>query len=285
MSIRNVSDTARWVAWYRAEESDRPDALFRDPFARRLSGERGAEIIRTLPGARGLGWVMTVRTCVFDELILRAIRADGVDTVLNLACGFDARPYRLALPSALRWIEVDLPPLIEEKRSALAGEHAVCRLESVALDLADPAGRADLFRRVGSGSRRILVLTEGLLAYLEPEAVLDLARALHTEPTFTQWITDLASPFILKQAIRRTSAHLAAANAAFRFAPEEGEEFFRPAGWVPVEFRLTSEEAQRLGREMRLAWLWRLIFRFMSPKRRAAVARRYRAGVVLLRRE
>jgi O-methyltransferase involved in polyketide biosynthesis len=31
--IRNVSDTARWVAVYRARETERPDAHFRDPFA------------------------------------------------------------------------------------------------------------------------------------------------------------------------------------------------------------------------------------------------------------
>jgi hypothetical protein len=28
MLVRNVSDTARWVAMYRAMESDRPDASF-----------------------------------------------------------------------------------------------------------------------------------------------------------------------------------------------------------------------------------------------------------------
>jgi O-methyltransferase involved in polyketide biosynthesis len=38
--IRNVSDTALWVATYRALESERPDALFNDPFARRLAGVR-----------------------------------------------------------------------------------------------------------------------------------------------------------------------------------------------------------------------------------------------------
>jgi len=34
--IRNISDTARWAGVFRARENDRPDALFRDPFARRL---------------------------------------------------------------------------------------------------------------------------------------------------------------------------------------------------------------------------------------------------------
>jgi O-methyltransferase involved in polyketide biosynthesis len=46
MPIGNVSDTARWVAVYRAMETARPDAIFRDPFAERLAGERGLEIVR-----------------------------------------------------------------------------------------------------------------------------------------------------------------------------------------------------------------------------------------------
>ncbi len=42
-AIRNVSDTALWVAMYRAMESERADALFYDPYARVLAGERGEE--------------------------------------------------------------------------------------------------------------------------------------------------------------------------------------------------------------------------------------------------
>ena len=42
--IRNISDTARWVAVFRARETERPDAAFRDPFARRLAGDRGEQM-------------------------------------------------------------------------------------------------------------------------------------------------------------------------------------------------------------------------------------------------
>jgi O-methyltransferase involved in polyketide biosynthesis len=42
--VRDISDTALWVAYYRAQETDRPDALFHDPFARALAGERGQKI-------------------------------------------------------------------------------------------------------------------------------------------------------------------------------------------------------------------------------------------------
>jgi len=86
--IRNVSDTARWVAAFRAQETARANALFRDPMAARLAGERGAEI------ARRLGrhpWAFVARTLVLDRLILRVI-AEGADTVLNLAAGLTRGP-------------------------------------------------------------------------------------------------------------------------------------------------------------------------------------------------
>src|SRR3989449_11472354 len=106
--ITHVSDTARWVALYRAMESERPDALFHDQFARRLAGPQGEEIMRRLPRAREFAWPMIVRTAVMDELILRAIERDGIDTVVNLAAGLDTRPYRLPLSTLLRCGEAEL---------------------------------------------------------------------------------------------------------------------------------------------------------------------------------
>ena len=79
--VSHISDTARWVAMYRALESERPDALFRDPHARRLAGPQGEAILRHLPGARKFAWPMIVRTAVMDEIIVRAVQRDGVDTV------------------------------------------------------------------------------------------------------------------------------------------------------------------------------------------------------------
>ena len=103
--IRNVSDTALWVAIYRAMESERADALFQDPYARRLGGVRGAEIVASMPGGKATSWPMVVRTAVMDEIVMRCVQ-QGAATVLNLAAGLDARPYRLRLPPSLRWIHV-----------------------------------------------------------------------------------------------------------------------------------------------------------------------------------
>src|SRR5262249_27507313 len=227
-TIENISDTALWVAVYRAMESERPDAHFHDPYARLLAGDKGEEIVEKMPWAKSSAWAMIVRTCVFDELILKVIQRDDVDTILNLAAGLDTRPYRLALPPTLRWIEVDLPGISDYKEAKLADQKPVCELERVRLDLSDAAGRDALFSRVDADAKKTLVLTEGLLVYLPEPAVIGLAKDLASRKTFQYWLIDIASPVLLKWLNQRFGKTLAAAGVRMQFAPPEGADFFAP---------------------------------------------------------
>src|SRR5205085_9401055 len=127
-ALRNISDTAIWAALYRAGEMDRADALFRDPFARRLTGERGARIAADMRDQEKHAWAWVARTYSFDRFIERQI-ALGTDLVINLAAGLDARPYRMELPPELRWVEVDLPDLVAYKERILQQDRPRCRLE------------------------------------------------------------------------------------------------------------------------------------------------------------
>ncbi len=268
--IQSISDTARWVAVYRAMESERPDALFRDPWARRLAGEPGEAMVREMPHGLRSAWAMIVRTQVLDEMILRAVR-EGADTVLNLAAGLDTRPYRLPLPPALRWIEVDLPGLLAHKEAELAGERRDCSLERVPLDLADAHARRAFFRRVRAGSKKTLVVSEGLLVYLEREAVASLAADLQAQPVFRTWLFDLVSPWLLRRVQRSWGRTLAEGGVAMRFAPPEGTGFFEPYGWAAAEVRSMLEEGGRLGRAVPMSPLVRLIARLMTRRQREAL--------------
>jgi len=280
--ITHVSDTARWVAIYRAMESERTDALFRDPFARRLAGPRGEEIVRAMPRGRAMAWPMVVRTAVMDEIIVRAVERDGVHTVVNLAAGLDTRPYRLPVPGALRWIEADFPDLLAFKKQQLAGEKPRCQLERVAIDLTDGERRRAFFRdAVSRGGGGTMVVAEGLLVYLAPEDVGTLADDLHAAG-FGRWLIDLGSPGLLKMLSKSWGRKLEEGNAPFRFAPAEGTEFFRPHGWLEAEYRSTWTEALRLKRTMPLAWLWNL-FAKLSPKKKREEFKRF-SGIVLLQR-
>ena len=283
--ISSVSDTARWVAMYRAMESERPDALFHDPYARRLAGPSGEQILAGMPQGRRWAWPMIVRTAVMDEIIMRLVTTEGVDTVLNMAAGLDARPYRLDLPATLTWIDADLEGILSYKETELRGERARCRVEFVRIDLTDVAARRALFQRVGGGgaSRRTLVIAEGLLVYLKPEDVSSLARDLAAQPAFRWWLIDLGSPALLEFLKRTWGNQLRSGNAPMLFAPEEGTAFFAPAGWAEAEYRGILDEALRLERAPKMAWLWRVLALFASKKRREQYKRF--SGVVLLKKD
>jgi methyltransferase (TIGR00027 family) len=272
MTVENVSDTARWVAVYRAMETERPDALFKDPYAKRLAGEQGEAIVNGIKRGRQMAWAMITRTQVFDEFILGAIR-DGADTIVNLAAGLDARPWRMELPPTLRWIDVDLPGILNYKTDMMKGETPRCRYEAVTTDLTDRAARQALFQRIGGESKRVLVVTEGLLIYLSEEQVAALADDLHAAPSFTWWTIDLASPMLLKMMDRWLKSPTLKQNAPFKFGPEASTEFFRPHGWRVKEWRSSMDEATRIDREMPMMWMVRIMRLFSSAKRKEAMRR------------
>jgi methyltransferase (TIGR00027 family) len=280
--IEHISDTARWVAYYRAMETARPDAIFKDPFADRLAGQRGAAIVDTVKSGRRMAWAMIVRTALFDEIILDRVRNGQVDQVVNLAAGLDARPWRMALPPSLRWVDVDLPGILDYKLDLLRNETPVCQYEAVRLDLREPDKRQALFSQLGTRSQRTLVATEGLIIYLTAEQVGALASDLHAQPSFRWWLIDLAAPKLLQMMQRTWGKSVQQGNAPFQFAPAEGTKFFERYGWREQQFRSTMDEARRLEREMSMMWLWRILGKLQSRATREQY-RRF-SGTVLLER-
>jgi methyltransferase (TIGR00027 family) len=254
--ISNVSDTARWVAVYRARESARPDALFHDPFAQLLAGERGQAIAAFMPRQARNGWPMIARTKLMDDLILAAIE-QGCDCVVNMAAGFDTRPYRLEIPSSLRWIEADLPALTEEKEQLLNDANPRCQLRRIKVDLADSSARVAMLKEAVGPSTAVLVITEGLLVYLDEAQVRSLAMDLRNQTGIRWWILDLASPALLEMMKKSMGPQLA--NAPMKFGPVNGVAFFETLGWRATHVQSVLRAAARF---RRLPWTMKL-FRFL----------------------
>jgi len=277
--IRDISDTARWVAVYRARESERPDAVFTDPFARALAGARGEQIAHAIPFGDQNAWAFIARTYAFDRFVEQAV-AGGADLVINLAAGLDARPYRMALPASLRWVEVDLPEILDYKTEVLASHTPRCGLERIPLDLSNADARRGLFNRLGRTATRALVLAEGLLIYLMADEVCALGLDIAGATSVTHWIVDIASPGLLKMMREQTGAVVAAAGAPFVFAPAEGPAFFERCGWTPEQVQSILKTAHKL---KRLPLMMRMFA--MLPESDGSQGDRPWSGVVLLRRQ
>jgi methyltransferase (TIGR00027 family) len=246
-SVRNISDTARWVAYFRARETRRPDALFRDPYAERLAGERGLEIADSLPDGKKHEWAWVARTYLFDKFLEREIKG-GADLIVNLAAGLDTRPYRMELPASLRWIEIDLPEIITYKEEVLAKETPRCRLERLRIDLSDAVARHGFLAELDRRAKKVAVMTEGFLIYLAPEEVAALATDLAAAGHKTTWIVDLASPGQLRLMQRTIGKQLGEAGAPFKFAPPDGPNFFARYGWESKGVEGLMKTAAQLNR-------------------------------------
>lgn len=272
-----ISETAAWVAGYRAAESRRPDRHFDDPYAH-LFVPRGHPALSVTDDV-GSG-VVVGRTVAFDEIIMQTVAEHGIDLVLNLAAGYDTRVYRLALPPALRWVEVDLEAVLARKRATLASAVPRCNLSFVGLDLSQEAEREALLERIGREAVRAMVLTEGFLQYLADSQVAGLASALFRQPGFRYWLASIMSPRTRDGMNTNARPQLDAAGTSLRFAPEAGCRWFESFGWEPIVTRSTVEEMRRLGRGPDEQTL-RELARAAAP---ASARRRGFDGTVLLRR-
>jgi methyltransferase (TIGR00027 family) len=178
------SRTAQHNALFRALEQGQPSPLFADPFARRFLRGRyrlyGALppravarfIDRRWPGPRA---AVCVRTRYIDDRVAEALRG-GLDQLVILGAGFDARPLRLDGLARVRVFEVDHPATQALKRAVVGRPPAHVRY--VPADLArEPL--ADVLEGAGlTPGARTLFLWEGVTNYLDDASVDASLRAI-----------------------------------------------------------------------------------------------------------
>jgi methyltransferase (TIGR00027 family) len=118
-----VSDTAYSIAFIRSEEADRPpeQRLFDDPYAKLFAAE-GAHAAEGTQRYLALSFFrdgIRLRTRFIDDVLRKGLD-DGVDQVVLLGAGFDARGLRMPASHRATVYEVDVPALLERKRAILA---------------------------------------------------------------------------------------------------------------------------------------------------------------------
>lgn len=265
--ITDVSDTALWIAAVRANEDAREDAVFRDPLASILAGERGCRIARSFSRSAMMAWGVVARTSAIDRLIEESL-SSGVDTVLNLGAGMDTRPYRMTLPPQVRWIEVDFPNVVAAKTDRLLEYAPVCRLERVGMDLLNRSSRSELLVRCAEQSKNTLVITEGVISYFSNEDAVALAHDLHAAPSIRCWIQDFDNAG-QRRLPRGWERQLNA--APFLLKVNDWFEFFEAAGWRSHRMISNIEEAERIHRPYPLDFPFGLILRALPRDMRTRI--------------
>ena len=183
-------DQALILAACLAHESARDDRILNDPQAARLAGGRGQDLFTATAGPEQ-AFIAALHVAATDELVQWTILDRRVHTTVTLGAGLDARPYRLGLPSDLRWVELDDDALVTYKQLRLAHVQPTCRVERVALDLSDGLQRHDVLHRLVSDVTRGLLVTEHTTGALPPMALSELTADLPAGLKW--WILDTPS--------------------------------------------------------------------------------------------
>ena len=185
-ALSPVNRTALAAAGVRARETERPDALFADPFAAAfvaagsLPSKTGRPPAAPSPRQRALAQHVIVRTRFYDDFLLQAVR-EGCRQVVLLAAGLDSRAYRLGWPAGVTLYELDLAAVLSFKDDVLTGTAAMprCAREVVPVDLRGDWPAA-LMAAGFDPRRRTAWLAEGLLVYLDARDAANLLTAVTT---------------------------------------------------------------------------------------------------------
>ncbi|WP_394430894.1 class I SAM-dependent methyltransferase [Streptomyces sp. SGAir0957] len=234
-----VSYTAQWMAAARALESERDDALYRDPFARQLAEPKGFELIERYQGG-GLLPFISIRTRFLDDSIRTTLAESDIQQVVLIAAGMDTRAFRLEWPDGVEVYEVDHAPLIAEKRrrlDALGAEPRTDRRE-VSADLTQewlPELEAAGFDR----SRPTLWIAEALTFFLTEDQAAGLLQLLASASAPGSRLSfDILGKTLLRSPFSKPFMDtLAADGTPWIFGTDQPEEFIEANGWKATDVR------------------------------------------------
>ena len=224
------SATANWIAAARARESVRPDALFVDPWAERLAGRDGFEMLARQEKASGVSAWIPVRTRFIDDFIRGSF--GWVRQVVMLGAGLDTRAYRLGAPEGVRWFEVDRSSVFEKKDAAMAGVKPTCERRVVMADLAGDCGKALL--DAGFENRLATVwVAEGVFFYMTAEGVGSVLReAARLTGGDGRFVADTSGTGVLKLPVMKTYLEfLSGQGLPAPFCTDDPAGMMEAAGW------------------------------------------------------
>lgn len=179
--LNAVERTALLTAALRAAETERDDRLYEDPYAARLAGDAGPELLaevraatfppgrpRTLPSTPDYN---AIRTRFFDDFLAAAVRDRRMTQLVVAPSGMDSRAYRLPWPDHVRYFEVDRPAVLRFKAERLDGVAPRVEHRTVAADLTAHGWQNELIAAGYDPELPSTWLLEGLLYYLREREV------------------------------------------------------------------------------------------------------------------
>jgi O-methyltransferase involved in polyketide biosynthesis len=166
VTLTGVPETMLWTLHNRAQEARRPGTFLPDPECVRIYESIDYDFDRSF-GKPDL--THPLRSQLFDRAVQPWLAAHPGGAVVELAAGLETQ-FQRCDDGQVQWYCVDVPEALAVRERLLP---ATPRCRYIARSALDPSWMEDI-----DASRGVCVTAQGLLMYLEPEAVQQLVSAL-----------------------------------------------------------------------------------------------------------
>jgi O-methyltransferase involved in polyketide biosynthesis len=198
MDLSQISRTAILLLICRAVESEKNKSAFNDPMA-----VLGLERLMSIASEEDKRWIMrrkrayegiqerdarsgTLRGKAFDKIANRFIADHSKCTVINLACGFDTRFWRIE-NEGCRYIEIDLPEVVKLKEEILKDQ---IKYELMGCSVLDTSW---IDKVSNNGNSHFILIAEGLFMWLPPQEAIRVIGEIGEKFTQSQLVLDMVS--------------------------------------------------------------------------------------------
>jgi len=263
-----TNDSAMMIAWERHLESQREDALFKDPLATALAGSKGeglsekfglnAEMFEFGDWAEFHKQWVAVRTRFLDDRISEYSASGNIPQIVNLGAGMDTRVHRLECYTAFTngSFEVDMAVVNEAKKKIfqefLGAPAAHAEKFMVDLDFKDEERTLSTELSAVEGSRfdvnaPTMFISEGLIMYLGPSTKLKLIKDVsEAAASGSVFILQFMDGSDTESAKRMLEQNPKAMDAALAVAEAESE--LTAHGWENLQFSHYGNDNLNFGR-------------------------------------
>lgn len=195
MNLSDVSKTAIITMACRATQSEDPKSDFNDQMAVQslnkltdLASESEKKTILKIKKMYGKyskneAKSLVLRVSMIDRVVNDYISNNQEAIVINVACGFDTRYWRIDRKDCT-YIELDLPEVIDQKKELLGDQIDYRMISSSVLDF------SWIDEVTKDRNSNFIIIMEGLLMYLQEEDVKELLGEISRRFINSQLVTD-----------------------------------------------------------------------------------------------
>lgn len=218
VNLRGAPATLLMTLYLHARDAESAHPILGDRFAaealKRIDAEGGVQRFDSDTAT------ITARARRLDDWCAAFLAAHPDGQVLHLGCGLDSRPLRVARPAGARWVDLDLPEVIELRRRVYDLPAGV---ETVAASVTDPGWWEGV-----QADRPTIAVAEGLFMYLETAGIDTLVDRLTSTVTRGELAFDTVASWTIPMAnrsaqFRATGARLASGFDRTAFARRHPE--------------------------------------------------------------